>query len=295
MRADATVRWALRLLWLALPFTAGDGLAGALDGAGGSVRGLASAGLWAGWVAGTLALAAPRPVGLTALRLLAPAAFAATVAAAAAGHAAPAGLGVAGVLAVAALFAETAAVFVNGASYPNERRFPLRAPAAVALVLAPLAWAAAVAGVATGPLLLAARRWVPGAVCTLVGLPVAALAARALHVLSRRWAVQVPAGLVLHDPLTLREPVLFHHRLIESLAPARAGTTALDLTAGAPGLALELHLREKVPMCRRLPGRDRYEEGASAHLMFTPARPGALLRALAAQRAVPPPRTSSPR
>lgn len=297
MRADAPLRWALRLGWLALPFTAGSALAGALDDTSTAVRTVASAGLWVGWAAGALALAAPRPAGLTALRILAPGGLAATVAAAATGHAAPIGVGVAGVCAVASLSAEVAATFANGAAYPNERRFPLRAPAPVALVLAPVAWAVVAGGVASGPLLLAARQWAAGAACTIVGLPLAAAGARALHTLSRRWAVLVPAGMVLHDPMTLREPVLFRHRLIESLEPARAGTAALDLTAGAPGLALELRLREAVPLCRVLPGRGRYEEGVSAQLMFTPARPGALMRAVAARRqqAVPPPSTSSPR
>jgi hypothetical protein len=281
---DATVRWAVRLAWVALPFAAGEAFADALDGASTPVRTVASAGLWAGWALGALAVAAWRPVGLTALRILAPAAAAATVAAAAGGHATPAGLAVAGALAVASLSAEVATAFANGAAYPNERRFPLRAPAVVSLLLGPLAWAIAVAGATAGPLLLAARQWAAGAAATAVGLPAAFAAARALHLLSRRWAVLVPAGLVLHDPMTLREPVLFHRRVIEVLRPAPVGTAALDLTAGAPGLALELVCREKVPMCRVLPGRRRFEEGSSALLMFTPARPGALLRAAAARR-----------
>lgn len=274
----------MRLLWVWLPFTGGGALADALDAASIPVRSVASTGLWVGWAIGALALAVPRPVGLTAVRILGPAALGAMAAAALAGHPAPAGLAIGGVLAVAAVVPEVAAAFANGAAYPNERRYPLRAPATVALLLGPAAWATVVAGVATGPLLLAARQWAAGAACAAVGVPAALVAARALHTLSRRWAVLVPAGLVLHDPMTLREPVLFHRRVIEALLPAQAGTDALDLTAGAPGLALELRLFEKVPMCRLLPGRGRYEEGASAHLMFTPARPGALLRAAAARR-----------
>ena len=46
------------------------------------------------------------------------------------------------------------------------------------------------------------------------------LALRALHGLSRRWIVFVPAGLVIHDPLTMSDAVLFPRRSIVSLGPA---------------------------------------------------------------------------
>jgi hypothetical protein len=98
-----------------------------------------------------------------------------------------------------------------------------------------------------------------------------------MHTLSRRWLVFVPAGVVLHDPLSLEDPVLFQRKVIERLGPAPAGTDALDLTQGAAGLALELVLTEKVPMVRIRPGRRRGDAGASALLMFTPSRPGAVL------------------
>jgi hypothetical protein len=283
MRSDRALAWAVRVLWAVLPLVAGPPLAAALAGASRPVQVVASVGLWAGWAVGLLAALAPRPVGLTGLRVLAPAGAAAAVAAAAGGHRSVPALVLTLALAAGVVSSEVAAVFANGAAYPNERRFPLRAPAPLLVGPVPLAWAVIVVGIAAGPLLLAARQWLAGAVAVAVGLPAAGFLVRALHGLSRRWAVLVPAGLVLHDPMTLADPVLFKRATVEALRPAPAGTDSLDLTQRAPGLALELLLAEKVPMALVRPGRPE-EAGASARLLFTPARPGALLAAARARR-----------
>ncbi len=71
------MRWAVRVLWVALPFTAGPVLGDALSAASGPVQIVASVGLWAGWAVGVVATAVALPVSLTALRVLAPAALAA--------------------------------------------------------------------------------------------------------------------------------------------------------------------------------------------------------------------------
>ncbi|MEA2703793.1 MAG: hypothetical protein QOD63_1738, partial [Actinomycetota bacterium] len=192
--------WLLRGLWVALPFTVGPALAAALDGAGDSVRTVASLGLWLGWAVGVAAVLVPHPIGLTALRLLAPAAVTAALAAAGAGE--PSALAVGWAL-VSAAWAFTPAVgaeWVNGPSYPNERRYLLRVPGPLLLGPLAVAWALVMAGVAAGPLLLAAERWVAGVVALAVGAPLAWVLARAVHNLARRWAVFVPAGMVLHDP-----------------------------------------------------------------------------------------------
>jgi hypothetical protein len=226
----------------------------------------------------------PRPLGLTALRVVAPAALVASIAAAAGGHTSAAGLAVTTIVSVLAVIPEVASAFVNGAAYPNERRFPLRAPGPLLFGPLELSWALVVVGVCAGPLLLAARQWALGVAVVLVGFPSAWVLVRSLHLLSRRWAVLVPAGLVLHDPMTLRDPVLFPRQTIELLHPAPAGSDSLDLTQRALGLALELVLREKVPMTLVRPGRRAGEEGSSARLLFTPARPGALLTAASDRR-----------
>lgn len=282
--AEKTLAWALRVLWLAVPFVAGPPLAAALDGASTPVRTLASIGSWAVWAVVAIAMVVPRPAGLTAFRLAAPGALAACAAAAAGGHASVPALVLTAALTVGSWSAEVAALFANGAAYPNERRFPLRVPGPLLLGPLPLSWALTVAGAVAGPLLLAAGRWVPGAVAVVAGWPLAWVLGRSLHLLSRRWAVLVPAGIVLHDPMTLADPVLFQRQVIELLHPAPAGSDSLDLTQRSLGLALELLLTEKVPLVLVKPGDRQGETGLSARLLFTPARPGALLAAAADAR-----------
>ena len=279
------VPWLVRALWAGLPFTVGPALADALDGASGPVRTVASTGLWLGWSVGMLATAVPHPVALTALRALAPAVVVVAAAAALGGHASALAGGWA-VVVMAWVFAPAlGAHCVNGPAYPNERRFLLRVPGPLLRGPLALAWALALAGVAVGPLLLAARQWVGGAVSLALGLPVSVLLVRALHNLSRRWAVFVPAGLVLHDPLTLFDPVLFRRQVIARLQPAeRTAGDALDLTQAAPGLALELVLTEAVPLTLVRPGRREGRPERPTRLRFTPTRPGAVLEEAGARR-----------
>src|SRR5205085_11169440 len=133
--------------------------------------------------------AGPHPAALSTTRVLAPAGVAAAVTVR--------GDGPAGVVGAAATLVATALALsprvsmraINALAYPNERRFPLRPPGAVLLGPIELAWAFAVAGLLAGPFLLAAGVWVPGAIATVSGVPLAALLLRALHGLSRRWVV----------------------------------------------------------------------------------------------------------
>ena len=298
------VRWVVAGLWAALPFTAGPTLAAALDGASVPVRTVATLLLWGGWSAGVGASLIPHPVGLTALRLLAPAAVAATLAAAVGGHPSPLAVGWAAVACGWALSPAFGLVCVNGQAYANERRFLLRAPAPLLFGPLMVVWGLAVAGVATGPLLLAARQWVAGALAGLIGIPLAVLLVRSLHNLSRRWVVFVPAGMVLHDPVTVRDPHLFRRQDVALLGPAPAGSTGLDLTQRAPGLALELALDKPYALTLMKPGQKLGQAAEADRLLFTPTRPGAVLEEAGrrrirtpgarAQRAMPPPSTSSP-
>lgn len=292
--------WAVRAAWAVLPFTVGSSLAVAVDPRSSAVRTTASVGLWAAWAVILVATLVPHPAGLTALRVAAPAAGVAAVLAAFDGEATAWSIGAAVVVVGLAFLPETAVHFVNGPAYPNERRFPLRPPGPVLVMGLLPAWAMAVGAAPAGVLLVAADRVVVGAVVLAVGVPTTVVLLRALHGLSRRWIVFVPAGLVLHDTLAITDPVLFPKKVVEELRLAPAGTDSLDLTQGAFGLALELVLHEKVPMVRTVPGSKGGEPGASARLLFSPTRPGAVLQEAAARRlpvgqaAMPPPSTSSP-
>ncbi|MBV9412750.1 MAG: hypothetical protein JO148_14255 [Acidimicrobiia bacterium] len=241
-----------------------------------SVRTLASVGLWVLWAAGLAATLVPHPISLTALRVLAPAAVVAAVSAAVGGSSSALAVAWTAVAAALALAPDTGMLCVNGPAYPNERRFPLRAPGSLLVGPIEFAWAVAVAGVVAGPLLLADHEWLWGGIATALGLPIAWLLLRALHQLSRRWAVFVPAGLVLVDPLGLIDSVLVRHQQIRSLAPAPIDTRAMDLTQRAPGLAIEAVFSEEVDVAV-VRGRRPAEPAKTRAVLFTPTLPGAFL------------------
>jgi hypothetical protein len=273
--------WPARVTWLALPVLMGPALGDALDDASRPVQVVASTGLWLGWAAVLVATLVPTTVSLTGLRVAAPAAVVAALGAVVAdgGSAATvAGLAGALVAALAAFWPGTGEAFVAGSSYGDERRMPLRVPGPLLAGPLALVWAATAAGVAAGPLLLAARQWIAGAAVLAVGFPVAAVAIRSLHTLARRWLVFVPNGVVVHDPLALAEPVLLRRADVRSFGPAPADTAALDLTRGALGLALEVTLAPPVSVV--LAGRGRRgasEATTAAALLVAPTRPGAVL------------------
>jgi hypothetical protein len=142
-----------------------------------------------------------------------------------------------------------------------------------------------VAAVSAGPLLLAARRWVLGGILLVVGWPLALLLLKSLHNLSRRWAVFVPAGVVLHDPLVLFDPLLFRRQDIAALRPARRpDPTYLDLSQRAPGLGLDMDLVEPATVTLLRPGRREGEPVEASRLRFTPTRPGAVIEEASRRR-----------
>jgi hypothetical protein len=289
-RAGAAVRrgfdwrpWPLRLTWAVLPIAGGPLLADALDPRAALFRRGVSIALWVVWALTLVATAVLRPFTLTLVRIAVPASVVAAGWAAFAhgAHASTAvGLAAAIVATVCALLPTTGDAFVDGASYGDERRFLLRPPGPYLLGPVPLAWAVVVAGVAAGPLLLFARQWIVGAIVTAAGLLAAWRTWRSLHALSDRWLVFVPAGVVVHDAIVLAEPALFARANVMSFGPAPAGTDALDLSANAVGLALQIDLSTPQSLaCVASPGTRRrdVETRAVRRLMVTPSRPGAVV------------------
>jgi hypothetical protein len=271
--------WPTRLTWAILPLLMGPTLADGLGGVSRPVQLVASVGLWAGWAAVLVATLIPATTSLTVVRLATPAAVVTAVAATVAGGVEPldvVGLTSALVAALAAFSPVTADVFVDGSSYGDERRMSLRVAAPLLVGPIELMWVAVAAGVVAGPLLLAARQWLAGAVALPVGLLLAQWGTRVLHTLSRRWLVFVPAGLVVHDPLALAQPVLVPRSLLRSFGPAPADTDALDLTNGALGLALELQVEEPLTLTV-VRGRGQTGSVTTDKLLVTPSRPGAVL------------------
>ena len=228
--------WCTRVTWALLPVTTGSAFGDATASWSTAPARCAAVMLWAVWAAGLFALFAPRPWGLTLLRVAAPCGFVCVALSVSSTSAAGAVLALAGsgVAAVLALSAPVASATANALAYGDEERFALRVP--MPLLLGPIPVAVLLTGLAAagGPLLLADGRYAVGALATIAGLAVAALVVRALHPLSCRWLVLVPAGVAIADPLTLTEPVLVRREHIATMR--RAATTAL------PGAALDLRL-----------------------------------------------------
>ena len=269
--------WVARITWIALALLTGPALGDALADTSRPVQLVASVGAWALWLGVLVATLVPTTVSLTALRIAAPsAAVAAFAALVDAGASATTIVGLAAALAaaLAALAPETAEAFVDGSSYGDERRMPLKVPIALLAGPAELAWVAVVAGLCAGPLLLGARQWVAGGVALAVGLPAAWWGVRVLHVLSRRWLVFVPTGVVVHDQLTLVDPILLRRGVVRSVGPAPADSGALDLTGGAAGLALEVRLNETVTLLPVAKRRSPAELEEVTAMLVTPSRPG---------------------
>lgn len=278
--------WPFRALWLVLPVLSGPALADALADRSRAVQVVASTLAWGGWMLVLGASLVPRTVTLTVVRLLAPGALAVSAwAALGTDDAVMAVVGVAaGALCLLAVVAPGVSdAFVDGSSYGAERRVALRTPFALVVGPLPLAWCAAAAGVVAGPLLIAAEQWLAGGVALVVGVLLVGVVARQFHLLSRRWLVFVPAGVVVHDPMTLSEPILFQRHLLRRFGPALEGTDALDTTGGALGLALELRAAETISVGLRR-GRTTVEHGDVPALLVTPTQPATALEIAADQK-----------
>ena len=279
----------MRVVWLTLPACVAPGFGAALSTHGEPVRFVAMTLAWAAWVGPLSALLIPRSIGLTALRIVAPAALGLGIWIALDADVSTTSRMVALlavlVAALGAFAPATGELLVDGSSYGDEHRVLLRAPLALWFGPIPIAWSILVGCSVGGPLLLAAEQWIAGVIVTAVAAGGARFLVNRLHQLSRRWLVFVPAGVVIHDPFTLAEPVLLPRRLLRSVGPAPADNPALDLTAGAPGLALELATVEPIVLTPARAGEEPTPLGVSSTLV-TPTRPGHTL-GIARERRLP--------
>jgi len=271
--------WAFRVLWFLLPLTVGQAASEAISSADHAVPQVMTVGLWVLWAVTMVASMIPTPITLTIVRVAAPATLPLALwSCLDTGWSVISILGLAhaAIVAVAALNQLLGDRFADGASYGDERRMLLRPPALIGYLLVPLVWALMVAGIAAGPLLLANRSWIAGAIALVIGGAAVVFGGRALYQLTRRWIVFVPTGMVLHDLMVLAEPVLFRRTAIERLGAAIDGTPARDLSNKASGLLLECELTDPAPLGLR-------EGAADASLtdvrrfLFSPTRPGELL------------------
>ena len=266
--------WFARMAWLLLPVSAGGALGDALESWSSTPARVAAVFLWCAWAIGLVALLAPRPWGITALRIVAPAAILLTLTSVTSASAASALLGgsTAIVASVFALSASVSQAAANALAYGDEVRFPLRVPVSLLVGLVPLAVVLVGAGVSTGPLVLADGRFVIGVIATVIGLPVAYAMTRSLHSLARRFLVLVPAGVVVVDPITLADPVLMRREeiaQISRIANNPPAAEALDLRLGTRSGTIEIVLRAPQSFARRKGRHDAALNDADVVLVST--------------------------
>ncbi len=276
--ADRIGLWPARAVWASLPLTFGPALDDLVADASTGVRWWAALGAWALWFAGLLALLVPGPISLTAVRILTPATLVLAVWAIVRDGVATTTIValVAAVALVVAVFqAATGDAMVNGSAYGSERRLALRAPAALLIGPIPVVWALTVGPIVAGTAWLADQRWLLGGIVSVVGVITAVVGARALHQLARRWLVFVPAGFVIHDRWLLAEPILLRRTSITKLGPAPADHDAVDLTAGAPGLALRAQFDEPIELAMRR--KDGPELTPVERVLVSPSLPGRVI------------------
>ena len=285
----ATLPWVLRLAWILTGVLGGAAIEGAVDGRSSAVRWTAGIAGWTAFAVVLVALLIPSVRSLTVLRVIGPLAAVAVVASAIGGATAVEVL-LLPVPSVAALgvgfTAEIGSWMVQSSAYGDEHRLPLRPPVAAgtAAVVSWLVWAAAIT---IGPLCLAARNLAVGIALTIVAVALTAFVGPRWHLMSKRWLVLVPAGLVVHDPIVLADTVMVRTDQLDNLTLARADTDAADLTGPTSGYAIEITTRQSVTTVFAFTPKE--PDGRAIHMtafLVAPSRPGEALR-LAVERRLP--------
>jgi hypothetical protein len=196
------------------------------------------------------------------LRVVAPAFLVLAIAAVlAGGPSAAAGIGAVVATAICCGLAsghDIAIAAANSIAYGDEQRYPLRVPPALFLGPLPFARVLVAAGITVPVLLLADGQIAFGLASVAIGGALVYLLGRSLHSLSRRWAVLVPAGFVVVDPLTLADPVLFLREHVRSMTPldvTAAPDGVLDIRLGASAGSVTVQFDEDAELVRAARGR----------------------------------------
>jgi hypothetical protein len=285
--AATGVVWGARAVWLAVAVLGGSAIGQALADHSRAVQLTGTIVSWVAWAAVAVAIVIPSTVALTIVRSVVPAGVVVAVVAAIDGADTSDGAACIGLTVLMCALvgaAEFGQVFAQGSAYGDERRFVLRAPVAF-LLPSIVSWCVLCAAAVSGPLLLSARVWWLGVPVTIAAVAAGWFLGRRFHVLSRRWLVLVPAGLVVHDQLVLAETVMLPRASLAGLGLALTDTQAADLTGPAAGHAVEVSLRDATTVVLA-PTRAK-PTGTALHVrsvLLAPSRPGRFLRAAAVDR-----------
>jgi hypothetical protein len=132
------------------------------------------------------------------------------------------------------------------------------------------------------PLLVAEKNWSIAAV-SLAGLYFSAkyLLPR-IHLLSRRWLVFVPAGVVIHDEIVLSTNLMIRKQELSRIQLARDNSAAADLSALTWGVPLEFSFNKPLDISLTSIGAKHLNTISTIHaqsVLIATSRPGAVLSA----------------
>ena len=185
---------------------------------------------------------------------------------------------------------DIASAAANALAYGDEQRFPLRVPPALFLGPLPLARAARRRRASSRRCCCSpTARSCSASSRSLVGARrSSSVLSRSLDSLSRRWAVLVPAGFVVVDPMTLADPVLFlreHVRDVGARARRRGTAGRRSTSASAPARArCRCASTRPIDLIRAARGRRGGETVTTAALLVAVARRDEMLRRPATRR-----------
>lgn len=283
LRLKNALHLLLRISVGCLPFI-GAGVGELLDDRSASVQITGTTVAWVVWGAVVIASFISHPITLTVLRIGTPvvAAFIVFVAATQGSSGSQiigAAVGVA--ILLLSFSAEIGGIYVQASAYGDEKRFALRPPV---VLIAPVLLSVLIADLSILglPMLVAAKNWAV-AIIALIGffISVKYLLPR-IHLLSRRWLVFVPAGIVVHDEIVLSINLMIRKQDLLQMQLARDNSAAADLSALTWGVPLELSFNKPLDVSLSAIGAKHLKAVSAIHaqsVLIAASRPGSVLNA----------------
>ena len=283
VRLEDALHLVMRILLSCLPFIGAE-VGGLLDDRSDAVQITGTALAWAVWGVVVIASYISHPITLTVLRIGIPVVtgfmiFVAVTQGFSGSQIISAAVSVAVLL--LSFSAEIGGIYVQASAYGDEKRFALRPPV---VLVAPILLSTMVAdlSIIALPLLVAARNWTVAAVALVsLYLSVRYLLPR-IHLLSRRWLVFVPAGVVVHDEIVLSINLMIKKQDLAQVQLARDNSAAADLSALTWGVPLEFSFNKPLDVALSSIGAKHLNSVSAIHatsIIIAPSRPGAVLTA----------------
>ena len=283
VRLEDALHLVMRILLSCLPFIGAE-VGGLLDDRSDAVQITGTALAWAVWGVVVIASYISHPITLTVLRIVIPVVtgfmiFVADTQGFSGSQIISAAVSVAVLL--LSFSAEIGGIYVQASAYGDEKRFALRPPV---VLVAPILLSTMVAdlSIIALPLLVAARNWTVAAVALVsLYLSVRYLLPR-IHLLSRRWLVFVPAGVVVHDEIVLSINLMIKKQDLAQIQLARDNSEAADLSALTWGVPLEFSFNKPLDVALSSIGAKHLNSVSAIHatsIIIAPSRPGAVLTA----------------